>query len=705
MSGKTKREKRQTPEERCREVLMNEFRELERFASRNEAGIARADLVDQELTRWRVCLRFKPDSLLQKGLNKYAEMLGDEGRNILDLRFFFPSNYPASPPDVMIHEPRLRPLESVNKLVSFNGKVHTLLMGSDWKDEYRVRDIITDLALRLLTAVAEVDVPERLVRPYYGKRETQDNCPLEVSNFATENNFDCQMKVLAASDARAQYGTSCIGDIEHSDRISLPTCMMQTLYGEECKMPIIFELRTQGGQVRHMGISDTLAFVDYLPKDMVIAPDWVVRELHVHPQYPVRLRCVSLPAVRNLLLQPRSSKFYDDMKKCQNTDSNAVGKGTQAILNAALRDSKLTALTVHSGVRIKIPVPGGSVDHMFEVLDVQPAGAVRLIASDSDQWEIEFKLEFAPAPDHEDDEDKEERDAKKAQRLQKKKQAEEKILTELEEQKREQRFNTSLAQRLQFEDETPNVGKQGEVELKLRLPDGSNLDGKFKEGMKISSIAAFVMIRAQWVEDNGVTIDGIQLSTAFPKKTLDHNDAITKKDLHRQRINVSECYADTPDDEADEDEYVAEDTDMGCAMDLPAVPVAPVPAAVPTPALPPTIGGPPVGPPCGIDSPTHLDVNAPLDFPRTSTDVLQQAWLTAASKDAERATIRDEEANMPLDPGAFTDEPPAPTGGGDEERKIANVIEVLGGSDPDTVRQVLTACNWDEESAISILLG
>ena len=604
---------------------MEEFRDVEGLVKRGDVHVARVELIDGELLRWRLCLRFKPDTLIQQGLNRYGEMLGDSSkRNILDLRLYFPPDYPTTPPVAMIHEPRLKDEETLNRLVSFNGKLHTLLLSGDWKDTCRVRDIVSDAQLRLVVANADIAEEAKLVRPYHGKCANQENCPLVAANYPTVNNFDRTVNVISSSFAREQYGNSCIGNIEHSDRISLSTGVMKDLYSEESVSPIIFEMRTQEGRVRHMGISDTLAFVDYLPIDTVIAPDWVVAELYVHSQFPVRLRCVELPAIKTLLLQPRSKQFYKDMEAAQTdyagsapAQENAMGKNTQAVLNAALRDSKLTALTVHCGVRIKIPVGGRQIDHMFEVLDVNPSGAVRLISSTSDSWEIQFKVEFAPAPDHEDDEDRGERDARKTQRLQAIEQEKEKRLTEMEEQKREERFNTSLMQRLQIEDETPNIGKQGEIAVKLGMPDGKSLDGKFKAGMKVQSIIHFIMLNSEWVESKGILMETIKLT--MPRhKAFENSDVLTAEVFHRTRINVAEGAEDAG--EAEEEIYLPEDTEMA----------EPALAAVAAPL---------------VSSPTsHVDANS--DLPRTTTDALEQAWLNSGERAQKRTNFREEDAQV-----------------------------------------------------------
>ena len=669
-----KKEKRaKTP--KAMKVLMEEFRALERVAASgsNDLGLARVDLIGEELTRWRLCLRFKAGSILQSGLDAYGEMLGDrEGRNVLDLRLFFPDSYPEDPPEVLVHEPRLA--EDNNTLVSPNGVVHSVLLGHDWSKALRVVDVLKDTLLRLQISHARVDQPERLVRPYYGKSDTAENCPLMTSRLETLNSFDKAVHVLSSAQAKEEYGDGVVGDIEHSDRISLSHGVMSELYTEHTKYPIIFELRTHEGRVRHMGISEVDPFIEYLPSDTIIAPDWVVKELCCTPTVPARLRCVELPAIQTLLLQPRTKTFYEDMQTCQG--STAVTQGTQAILNAALRDSKLTALTVNTGTRMLLPVPGKKAVHMFEVLDVHPTGAVRLISSDSDQWEITFKVDFAPAPDHEDDDDKATRRGRKEERLHTKKLQEEKKQTELEKQREEERHTAALMQRLQIEDETPSIGKKGEIDVKIAFPDGKVLDAKFSEGMKVRSVAAFAVLHAPWTEEHGLTTEMLKLSTAFPKKTLSLDADITKKELHRQRILISEGDAAVDDDDSDEDLYVAEDdvhapTTLSYAQQQPAAQMeavrkSPPPAAPPAAATEPYHGLPPGlvddsvfdkpvggGAPAVPGAPSHTDPllsrsesGGDADFPRSSTSRLEQAWQNSAANTKQRDTERREEAML-----------------------------------------------------------
>eukprot|EP01064_Diplonema_japonicum_P001732 TRINITY_DN1114_c5_g1_i1.p1 TRINITY_DN1114_c5_g1~~TRINITY_DN1114_c5_g1_i1.p1 ORF type:complete len:653 (+),score=156.04 TRINITY_DN1114_c5_g1_i1:56-2014(+) len=644
------------------ERLKTEYQQLETSRGKD---VYKVDLVEENLCVWEVRMKFQEGTNIQKELDHYGDkVLADKTKKCLVLRLYFPGDYPVAPPEVRVVEPRL---DYFCEVVTFGGVFKTVLIGHDWTENLTARDIVKDIHLRLAMCEVKIAPASRLLRPYHPKHPSQDPNAFRSSSFPTVNNFNMQFKVIPAKEAA---NTFHISGLDESDRICLPTSLMPNLYHEHTKLPIIFEIATQEGRVRHMGISDKHSFVEYLPANTVIVPDWIHAELRIaHKSMDVNVRCVQLKAVEQLLLQPHDASFYKDMEAC-----SGIGN-TQAVLNQAMKDSKLTALTVNSAVKIEVPKPGGAVSHMLEILHVYPPGAGRLISSAAeDQWEVSFKVEFAPAPDFEDEDDYKKRMNEIETRMLTKERAKAQIASQTENARREELMNTVMMQRCELEDEMPSVGKRGEVDVKLTLPDGTQMDGKFKEGAKVSSITAFIMINADWVLNETVERSTITLSTAFPKKQLSVDETITTKDLHRQRVMVSRT----------------SDSALTSAPEQ-AEPVAP-------------------------QSP-----QSPETITRSNTGRLEAAWENATQQQKIRRTMRSEEASF--NPAEHIDDMPpaaAPTpdtqsvAQGDfatqptpEEMtiRVQTVSEITGNSDPEMIQNILEACSWDVERAVSLLVG
>eukprot|EP01059_Diplonema_ambulator_P005686 TRINITY_DN15469_c0_g2_i1.p1 TRINITY_DN15469_c0_g2~~TRINITY_DN15469_c0_g2_i1.p1 ORF type:complete len:647 (+),score=112.91 TRINITY_DN15469_c0_g2_i1:68-2008(+) len=641
------------------ERLSVEFRQIEGMRGKDFPSV---DLVDEDLCKWKVTMKFHEGSVLQRELNHYGDkMVADKTKKVLDVRLYFPHDYPQCPPEVRVHEPRVN---SSCELITFGGIFKTVLLGHDWTETLTAKDIITDIHLRLSMCEVSLAPPSRLLRPYHDKPKSQDPVSLRSSAFPTVNNFDMEFKVIPAREAGATFG---ISDLDESDRICLPASLMSKLYTEHTKLPIIFEIKTQEGRVRHMGISDKHSFVEHLPSDTVIVPDWINSELRIpHRSMLVNIRCVQLKPVEQLLLQPHNASFYKDVEACSHLGSN------QAILNQAMKDSKLTALTVNTAVKIEVPKPGGSVSHLLEILNVHPPGAARVIAGGEDEWDISFKVDFAPAPDFEDEEDYKKRMSEIEGRMLTKEKAKERRMTEEMKARREELSNLVMMQRCALEDEMPNVGKKGEVEVKLAFPDGTQLDGKFKDGTSVSNITAFIMINSDWVINECVERSSLTLSSAYPKKTFTEADTITAKDLHRNRLMVNSTGSSSPLPAADDDH----DTPMP-------------------------------------SSPTDTGIE------RSNTDRLEAAWENATQMQKVRRTMRSEEAmeaaritemvtkqaDMDAAPQAAASGDAAATGPSPEEMavRIQMVSEISGNPDPTMVESILQACDWDVERAVSLL--
>ena len=620
----------------CRQQLITEYKEAEMKVPSVYSGIS---LVDEDLTKWAIRLKFLENTELQQGLNAYAKRMADPKKNCMELRLYFPSDYPLSPPEVRIFEPVMIP----NPLFTFGGGVvKTILLGHDWSSKLKVIDFITDFKLRLLDSNCQVHNAQHTVRSYPIKPATQEAVSVRTSAFPTTNNFEKTVRVLPVTDCPAR---------ELSDRISLPISAMHTLYQPNTKLPLIFELKTQEGRVHHMGISSDQPFMEVLKDDEVVVPTWVLQNLNVpHPSMSLNLRCVELKAAERILLQPRSKTFYDDMESCKHLGS------TETILNIAMKDSYLTALTVHSTIRIKLPKPEGAVDHSLEVLDTHPPGAVRLISTDT-QWEIAFKVEFVPAPDYEDQEDQTARETAIAKRTMEASVKQQVADQKLAAAQQEMLMTLITMEKLRYEDQTPNIGKNGEISIKINLPNGQILDGKFKEGVTFANVASFVILNSSWSEDNYTLMTNIEFRTTMPPKKWLHTDKITKSDHHRQRLMVSKTSPEWIPDE--------------------------VAALAEAPKLIP-------------------DYEITSTLPRMGTDKLEDAWATATEQQKVRRQLRAEERPPAEDSSPV---PVPPVAAVADPEKVAMLCSICQNISTEIITDVLASCGGDVDQAMGLLLA
>eukprot|EP00435_Cladocopium_sp_Y103_P038968 s1936_g10.t1 len=88
-------------------------------------------------------------------------------------------------------------------------------------------------------------------------------------------------------------------------------------------------------------------------------------------------------------------------------------------------------------------------------------------------------------------------------------------------------------------------GEEGQIEIALRMPDGSQVKGKFVEGSPVSSLVAFAL-ESSWAKT--ALPWGIYLRRAFPKQVLKEDEAITKE-FHRSALSIQEEQAPEKDEE------------------------------------------------------------------------------------------------------------------------------------------------------------
>jgi len=259
-----------------------------------------------------------------------------------------------------------------------------------------------------------------------------------------------------------------------------------------------------------------------LPQDMCLLPTWVMEELSLKERAKVRVRSVALSLINFVKVQPHSMQFYEAVR-----DS---GQEVGPLLTQSL--ARFSALTEDTCVPIEI----GADVHKVQIVELRPDAAVRIIDTDV-QHHFQFEVDFEASPDLEDDEARKEREKELLKRVtarEEAKVAEQRRADQQLADARRSRFET-LCQGV-FAAAGSNDGHTGDVEVAVRLPDGTQVRGTFVEGAPVAAIMA-AALRSQWAQTN--TPWGLHLMIPFPRRVLQLEGAI-QKDLHRTAVSVQE---------------------------------------------------------------------------------------------------------------------------------------------------------------------
>lgn len=471
-------------------------------------------------------MTFHGESPLQQSLNKLAADTFDDTKNRLTIQVRFPPEYPASPPEVWIQKPRLKFEKGVG--VTFGGKACSpMLIASNWQNGISMQVILDELRTKLTEAGAEVDIR-------VSKKQDYPTAPpmlarLATARFEGANDFELpQMIAMSGVEASVFLGDQT--RLEQSDKIALPFELADRIYGraahgQEVDFPLMFEVKTRLGRKSHCAIFD---FVSGLPSGHCLLPQWVMDDLFIEERDPVRIRGVKLPLCTFVKIQPHTLEFYDAVQE--------AGGDVQALLLASIK--RFSALTVETAIPIDINGRAFSV----QILDLKPAGAVRVIDTDVTR-EFEFPVEFVAAPDLDDEAKRLERQKEMIERLHAQ-QAEQEAAKRSHEGKREEILakHFEAARDRAVAAAGADTGAEGDVEVMLRMPKGQ-LKCKFREGAPITAMVALVLL-SDWAKSTQPW--GVKLIVNFPKRELSESETITK-DLHRGAISVVEVGA--PEDE------------------------------------------------------------------------------------------------------------------------------------------------------------
>lgn len=506
--------------------LLVEYKKVQSAISAGQAqGILRCEPVGDNMLEWDVDMTFPEGSPLQTSLDALAESMFDAEMKKLTLSVRFPAEYPLSPPEVWLRRPRMRHCSEHAGAVTFGGRVCSLTLASPgWNPVTAMLSVLEDVRQSLLdsgiqaynTVAIRKEYPEaaiKLVR-------------LQSELFPTVNGF-CKdgMTVLSATAAAPFLGD--LSRLETTDKIGLPFSYANEIYShEDLRLPLTFEVTTRVGRKTHCAIFE---FVNGLPDMHALLPKWLMDDLGIDEREAVRVRAVQLDLITSVKVQPHSVDFYFAVR-----DS---GREVPSLLTESL--SRFSALTEDTAV--PIDVDGKFFD--VQILTVEPRGAVRIIDTDV-QHHFEFKVDFVPAPDLEDDAAKEEYQRRVVEGLKLKREQSTIKKQELQDRRqaaRQHRF--AMLRATAAKAAGGEAGASGSIEIGLRLPDGSNVKGAYAEGAPISHLL-LAALDSSWAKS--ALPWGIYLRMAFPKKVLKDGDVITKE-LHRSMLSVQE--EEAPEDE------------------------------------------------------------------------------------------------------------------------------------------------------------
>ena len=463
---------------------------------------------------WTIKMKFDANSPLQLQLTEYARSIQDESRDCLVVNCRFGCGYPNVPPEFTLRNPRLKYLSAP---VSFGGRIaHGMLTPGKWNPDCELSVVIEDIHSMFERSTAEVCKDSSHIRGYESNEAPNLLQRLETMEWPTENDFDGKYICHSSATSMEEFGIFLDSDF---DRIVLPGDEANRIYGGNAvSLPLIFEITTENGRKRHCGTSPSNGFEQFLPSGHVILPEWVFRDLFLSDKSSVRIRCVEVPAISFVKLQPHSKTFYQDAALCEST---------QSALQSGLKG--MAALTEDTTVSITLKTSQGDRPHQFEVVKIEPAAAVRLICEDPNE-EIEFKVDFTAAPDHEESEDRTTRMREQAKRFQ-----------HMQQKEREEAERAAAKRKQVYEKMIKgftDLLKEGNIEVSFKMPDGETLRGRFPEGEDTRMMYAFVACNSKWAKEKFLLPHQMELATTFPKKIIEVG--VINSSIHRALVAASE---------------------------------------------------------------------------------------------------------------------------------------------------------------------
>lgn len=510
--------------------LMVEFKQVEAAIASGDTAplLLRCEPVEDNLMEWEVDMTFPSDSLLQKSLDNLAAMMFDSTLNRVTLCVRFTVEFPLSPPEVWLRRPRMRYRTGTGP-VTFGGRVCSLLLASaGWQPATSMLSVFKEVQQALLDSEIEANNTVHIKKEYPKASIQLERLNTEL--FHTVNGF-CREGMTALSPEAAHAFLGDLKRLEVTDKIGLPLSYANSIYqraelGADLVLPMIFEVKTLLGRKTHCAIFE---FFDGLPDMHVLIPKWVMEDLAIDEREPVRVRGVELDLVTSVKVQPHSVDFYSAVR-----DSK---RDVKELLTESL--SRFSTLTEDTAVPIEV----NEQFFQVQVISVEPHGAVRIIDMDV-QHHFEFKVEFEPAPELEDENARKEYQDRVLSSIKLRRERSAAGRQEIEQRRKEARKKRYEDLLQKFADGNGHEG-EGQIEIALRMPDGSQIKGKFVEGAPASRLV-LAALESNWAKE---TLPwGIYLRKAFPKQVLKEDDVISKE-FHRSAFSIQEEQAPEKDDE------------------------------------------------------------------------------------------------------------------------------------------------------------
>ncbi|CAJ1401680.1 unnamed protein product [Effrenium voratum] len=505
--------------------LMVEFRHVQSAIAEKSANLLRCEPVEDNMLEWEVDMNFPPESGLQQSLDNLAATMFDDSFKRLTCAVRFPAEYPMAPPEVWLRRPRLH----AAGMVTFGGRVCSAILASaGWNPATSMPVVLAEVRQSLLES-GVLAMTTVAIKKEYPKPDVQLH-RLCSELFPTANGF-CKEGMTALSAEAAAPFLGDLARLEATDKIGLPFSYANEIYsraerGQDLQLPLTFEVTTRLGRKTSCAIFE---FVNGLPEMHCLLPRWVMEDLGIEEREPVRVRGVALPLITAVKIQPHGVGFYEAVQSCS--------EDVSALLTQSL--SRYSCLTEDTAV----PVDVGGSFYKVQIARAEPGGSVRIIDSDV-QHHFEFKVDFVPAPDLEDEAARKEFQDKAVAALKLRREQSAQQKQDLAERVREARRRRYELLRGKAASAAAGGKADGEVEVALRLPDGSQVKGRFAENSPVAQLA-LLAYDSPWAKE--ALPWGLHLRLAYPKKVLKEGDLITK-DLHRSKLSVQEEQA-PPDDE------------------------------------------------------------------------------------------------------------------------------------------------------------
>mmetsp|Transcript_50480 Transcript_50480/g.117851 ORF Transcript_50480/g.117851 Transcript_50480/m.117851 type:complete len:713 (-) Transcript_50480:135-2273(-) len=511
--------------------LMQEFSAVKRAVVK---GAAEASFLHQcapledNLLEWEVHMVFPLESPLQRSLQELrerdlGEIMGsaDAGPAALNLRMRFPTDFPASPPEVWVCKPRLKRRSGAP--VSFGGRLcFQEISSSGWAPATTVLAVLKVVYDGLLAADGTVVDTTLPFTQCYAAPPSLERLKTEL--FPTANNFKKNQQRVISPQAAENF----LGDLsllEATDKIALPFDYAEAIYapmqrGGNIELPLIFEVKSDGGRKCHCAIYD---FIVGLPPGHILLPKWVMEDLFIDDYATVAVRGVVLPLISFVKVQPHSVDFY---RAVQESSVDVKQLLTQSL-------ARFSALTEDTCVPIDIKGEA----YFVQVAQLAPRAAVRIIDCDV-QHHFEFEVDFEPAPDLEDEDAMRERQDRIIAKMKARRALQEQELEERAKRRTEtirSHFEAAKKAATAAAADLLSTSSTGKVELLIRLPDGSQFPCCVDEGAPLVALIAAVL-QSDWAA--AACPWGVRLLGGFPPRPL--TDPRVTKDLHRSRIGVLE---------------------------------------------------------------------------------------------------------------------------------------------------------------------